>query len=113
MSEPATEAKTSAKIKIDGIEYDVPEDFTLGEMRTIKRFTGLDIDGFEQASGSDPDAISALVYIILKRADPDTTEEAVEGISISAIEEVEGDAGPPVEGSPETEETPEVSGAQT
>lgn len=66
-----------AKLKVDGALFDVPTDFTLGDMRAMKRFGVADVTG---ASATDPDMIAALIYISMRRADPSVTEDVVDTI---------------------------------
>lgn len=115
----------AAKLIVDGREYEVPEMFTLGEARVLKRFTGLTLTGLAQIDPSDPDMLAALVLIAMRRHDPAVTEAAVDGLSLDGFElrpaDEEDDAGPPAEApgataadesSGDSGTTPENSGLQ-
>src|SRR5689334_3689704 len=60
-----------AKIKINGTEYDLPEDPTLGEQRAIKRAFGFVWANIgDLLSSGDPDAWAGFIYLALRRARP-------------------------------------------
>jgi hypothetical protein len=100
----------SAKLRIGAKEYELPSSFTLGEARVIKRYTGLNLKQFAEAdNASDPDAIAALVYIVLKRENPRVTEEDVDELGLEDVGDVEDDARPPER--PETSAKPDAGNA--
>lgn len=68
-----------SKLKIDGAVYDIPEDFTLGDLRTFKRFGVVDPS---QAAPTDPDMIAALIFIAMRRVNPHVTEEVVDTVQM-------------------------------
>jgi len=77
-----------AKLIIDGKPYDVPASFTLGEARTIRRIAGVPLAGLQEAlEAAEPDAIAALVLVVLQREDPAVTEEVVNRIDVGAVTE--------------------------
>lgn len=109
------------KLKIAGKIYDVPESYTIGEARTIKRMTGgLSLRAFSERlaeDATDPDIIAALVWVVLHREDKAIGPDFVDTLDLDALgfegddedESQEGDASPPVEpqqepsGAPATE----------
>lgn len=107
----------TAKLTIDGREYEVPgpDDFTLGESVILKRYTDKDLDQLAELKASDPRFLAALVLIVLRREDPSISEEQVANIKLAALsgtDAKEVDARPPDEdvASPVTEVIREVSG---
>ena len=89
------------KIIVSGREYAVDlEDFTLGEAREIKRVSGFTLAGWQDALGqSDPDALTALVWVCVRRENPSVTLEEIEaqGLATLVVDETAtgGDALPP------------------
>jgi hypothetical protein len=101
-----SEPEKTARLKINGKEYEQLTDFTVGELRTLKRFTGKSLD---EMDWSDAEAIAAACLVILRREDPTFSEEQLDDVRVEIIEG-EADASPPVNGAdPET--PPEISGA--
>lgn len=104
--------ETPAKIKINGTEYELPKDYTLAETVIFERMTGKSMAEIDFGSAT---ALSALVYVTLRRADPATREDVLDLIrleDVQPVEDEEVDERPPVEdgAGPEMEETPVVSG---
>ena len=96
-------------MKIDGKVYDFPEDFKIGELRTLKRFTGVPLD---EVNWSDSEAIAAVAFILLRRENPTFSEDQLDERTVKFEEEKvkeEGEASPPDNGTdPATR--PAVSG---
>jgi hypothetical protein len=79
-----------AAIRIDGAKYELAFNFTIGEARTIKRYSGLTLNQLEGDNLTDPDVIAALMHIAVKRTNPAWSESAVEqfvnNVEIAKIE---------------------------
>jgi hypothetical protein len=88
-------------IRIDGTKYELAFNFTIGEARTIKRYSGLTLNQVEGDNLTDPDVIAALVHIAVKRTNPawgeSTVEQFVNSVEIAKLEWEgdEDDAVPP------------------
>lgn len=96
-----------AKIVIDGVQHEFDTGFDLGEARTIKRYTGLNLQELEGHEPSDPDLIAAIVHIVFHRAEPGLSfaelEEKVDAVKIASIDMIEdegGDLSPPEQSKP-------------
>jgi hypothetical protein len=79
-----------AAIQIDGTEYELDFNFTIGEARMIKRYSGLTLNKLEGDNLTDPDVIAALVHIAIKRANPawgdSDVEKFVNSVEIAKLE---------------------------
>lgn len=85
-------------IRIQGVEYPLPDDFTFGDLSLFKRMGVANVGAIrdEQELFSDPDAIRALLLIVKRRAGEQIDEAAIDEIKLSEITFVEGtDADPP------------------
>jgi len=91
-----------AAIRIYGKTYPIPTTPPrMGELRTIKRLSGLNPPEFMAALGEitktqDPDVFAALIWWIVYREDPTFTPEMVDDIEIGAIEGEDDTAEAPV-----------------
>jgi len=66
--------------------WPMPDEFTYGEMRTLKALTGLMPVQFEAAiSGGDADTIIALAIIAAKRNGDDLEVETLDGLPYGAV----------------------------
>lgn len=86
------------RVKIDGTEYVLDGEMTLGEQQVFKRVGGIRLAEMEDAlQHGDPDALVALVIILKGRAgETCTVEEAQQVRSLEFVETtVEDDAVPP------------------
>ena len=87
------------KVRINDKEYSADvEDFTLGEAREIKRLSGFTLGNFGEAlNDSDPDAITALVWVCVRRENPSITLEEIlaQNIGTLMVDEAEADVVPP------------------
>jgi hypothetical protein len=96
-----------AKIVIDGIKYDMPDNFTYREMSRIKRLTGLrSSEIFPGIEAGDTDVAIAFAVTALARAGKLEDEEQIWDLEVSKIEldftdEVNG--GPPAEAAEDDE----------
>ena len=91
-----------AGIKINGKRYTFPQSFRLGELREIKRISGLNPPEFTKALNalgktSDPDVLAAMVWWIMHREDPSFTVSDLDEIELSAIKGEEGDEAEPAD----------------
>jgi hypothetical protein len=94
----------SAKLVIDGKEYDLPTSFTLGEARTIKKVSGfVPVDMGAALKSGDPDAMAAIVWVILHRENPEVSWDEIDAIDITAFDVVGGEELGPPEVSPPAE----------
>lgn len=90
------------QLKIYGRTYEVPENFTLGELREIKRISGINAGQMGDAlNDGDPDVLAALVYVTLKRNGEKVTLEELDKVEMSDIlfeaDEEEVKADPPAD----------------
>lgn len=67
-----------AKIIIDGVDYPMPDAFTIGHARIIKRYTGLTLQQVEEADSSDPDLIAAYCHLAIGEMHPGRSFAAIE-----------------------------------
>jgi hypothetical protein len=87
--------------------YPMPDEFTYGEMRTLKAITGLMPVQFEAAiSGGDAETIMALAVIAGRRVGDEVEMEALDGLPYGAVT-IEGD-----EDDPPTEEAAAADDAE-
>jgi hypothetical protein len=91
---------------VKGRRFPVPERFTLGEQREMKRVAGIIPSQLDSAlSQGDPDALVAVLLVTMRRIDPKVTEATLDDLDIG---DVVFDAGeeegvtpvPPVEAPP-------------
>jgi hypothetical protein len=79
-----------AAIRIDGTKYELAFNFTMGEARMIKRYSGLTLNQLEGDNLTDPDVVAALMHIAVKRANPawgdSAIEKFVDSVEIAKIE---------------------------
>ena len=83
-----------AMFRVDGREYEIPGDLTLGEMCDAEQFFGVE---FGQAATSGMRMAAALLYIAIRRVDPSVTVEDVRNLPPEVFANMDdGDAVPPV-----------------
>ncbi len=86
------------KLKILGVEYDVPLSYTIGEARTIKNLTGYTLREFRNqmaVDATDGNCTAALCFIAVSRVRSVSIEE-IDAVPLDQIEFVGGDdEGPP------------------
>lgn len=83
------------RVKLNDKLYEFPEDFKVKEYRVLTEWTGK--TAMSEIDFSDPNAIAAIAYILLKREDSAFTKEQVEDVTVRFLEDdEEADAGPPV-----------------
>lgn len=93
-----TSMSDALRVKIDGTEYVLDGELTLGEQQVFKRVGGIRLAEMEDAlEHGDPDALIALVIILKGRAgEPCTIEQAQQVTSLEFVtDEATGDAVPP------------------
>ena len=99
-----------AQIKLHDVAYDIPESFTLKEMRIVERYTG----GHAAADGYEMSKIAATIHIAIARTKPQTPYEEIEAVvdalpveDLEAIFEAVDAAGqsPPAQSSSESSES--------
>lgn len=81
------------KFVVDGHEYPMIEDPTLGELRVLKR--EFDLRGVDKLDPMDPDHIAGLLYLSMHRANPSVTVADVD--NVREVEVVDDDGDPPTE----------------
>lgn len=88
----------ATKVKIDGVEYEVPEKFTVGELRKMEQKLGSIADDRELGS------VLAVLWIARLRVDPTARFEAFDDLEpeqlkalVEQVVDVEADASPPAE----------------
>jgi hypothetical protein len=70
-----------AKLIVDGVEYEYPENYDMDEWRLIKRYSGMTPSAFLDPDGidwSDPDVTAALIHIAMKRKNPHANAKEIE-----------------------------------
>ena len=63
------------RIKADGIEYEIVSDPSMGELRRMKRYFGVNVSG--DLDPEDIDVICGFLFIAMNRAYPTETDEQV------------------------------------
>lgn len=63
-----------AQVRIHDVAYDLPESFTLKEMRIIERYTGGALEGF------DISKICGIIHVAIVRAKPELGFEEIESV---------------------------------
>lgn len=116
--------KTEPQIRINGTDYEIPSDVTLGEQREVKRLFGTLWSGIGQRAWEegDPDAMVGFLYLTMRRARPGEPQgvivREVESISEHELMEMfvgaqEAAAERPTEpGSGDPETIPDSAGTQ-
>lgn len=102
--------------EVEGVEYEIPDRFTLGELADIEEITGQAYD--PEKSGAR--MTLAIVYIAMRQKDPTVKLADVRGFDMGELvfpEDAEEETSPPGQEPSETPElasaaTPEPSGAQ-
>lgn len=120
-----------ASFKIHDVEYEIPESFTLKEMRIIERYAAGHMD-----SGFEVSKLCGVIHVAIARVKPDTPfeeiQDVIDNLPADDLEEVfnaaagqsppaesssekpeslNGDSSPSSDAVPESE-TPENSGSQ-
>lgn len=82
------------QFKIGHRTYPMPQKFSLGELRILKR--EFDLKDVAKIDKRDPDHIAGLLYIAMRRKDPTLTVDELDALDIERIEVVgvEEDAEP-------------------
>lgn len=85
------------RVKIDGKEYKLEGQMTLGEQRVFKEVGGIRLGELEDAmTNGDPDTLVALVMILKRRAGETCTLEDAEAVAdLEFVENEQADAVPP------------------
>ena len=109
-----------AKIIIVGREYPSPDlgEMTMGQARTIERYTGKSIAELQTVDSSSPALIAALCHIAIQGEEPSKTysqiEREVDAIKFASLDFTGDDEeSPPVNGQNKTESEPSTSGASS
>lgn len=76
------------KLRINGRDYPVVDNPTLGELRILKR--EFDVQEVDQLNPKDPDHLAGLVYVSMHRADPSVTIEDVDAVQTVELLDDEG-----------------------
>jgi hypothetical protein len=103
-----------AKIVVDGVKYDMPDNFTYREMNRIKRLTGLRAgELFPALEAGDTDVALAFAITAADRAGLLENEEQFMDLELDKIEldfsDEEEKAGPPAEPAAAEEDEPAAS----
>ena len=92
-----------AQIKVHDVSYQLPESFTLKEMRVIERYTGGVLEGFGISK------ICGVIHVAIMRAKPelgfDEIQEVIDDLPVEDLEQItEAVAGqsPPAENNSES-----------
>lgn len=97
------------RIRINGEEYELPTDATLGEQRQLKRVSGMKWSEIQsEANAGDPDAITGLLYLVFRRKYPDKPEQVI----LTEIEALTGDDLEPIGRDDEERPTEGAGGAE-
>jgi hypothetical protein len=86
-SEPMT-------FRVNGVDYPVPTDMTLGEMADMERFFGVN---FQKPETSTMAMWAGLLYIAIRRVDDTVTVDDIRALPSDSFDQVGGDARPPDE----------------
>lgn len=80
------------RVKVNGVEYDIPANLTIGEQLDVARELGA-------AAQSEWGRSIGVVWIAVRRSFPNTTLEDLSGFEVEYIEDPEGKPGvPPMNG---------------
>lgn len=75
-----------AQIKVHDVAYELPESFTLKEMRIIERYTGGQSQGFEISK------ICGVIHVAIMRAKPEVPfeeiEEVIDALPVEDLEKI-------------------------
>lgn len=103
-AQPEPAAEREVWFEVHGKRYEFPTDLTFGEARKFKELAGMSL---EESGGSfGTDAIRAMVFIALKRADPRVTEANIDELVISETLKSSDEAEPEVAEAPLAQTTP-------
>jgi hypothetical protein len=81
-----------AKFVVNGKEYPVPEEFTLGEMCDAENFFGVDFSTDKVGART----VAATLYVAIRRVDQTVTVDDIRALPPDAFERVDkDDANPP------------------
>ena len=81
--------------QVNGKEYPIPADLTLGEMCDAERYFGVE---FGENATSGVRMASALLWITIRRDDPTVTVDDIRNLPMDVFADITGgDAGPPAE----------------
>jgi hypothetical protein len=94
------EEKVPPVFIVNGKEYPVPSEFTLGEMCDAEQYFGVE---FGAETGTGMRFAAAALYIAIRRVDPTVTVEDIRALPPEVFATAAGDASPP--------ETPEPAGS--
>jgi hypothetical protein len=118
-------------LKIGGVLYPPPTGYTLGEARTIKQMTGLELPAFAaeleriataneaaQKTGAptemNSDAFTAYVWVSMHRVNPSVTPGDVDNLDFSEIDAIGAERPPAVAGeTPASGSSSETSAAES
>ena len=76
-----------AEILLHGVTYEIPESFTLREMRIVERYT----DGHAAQEGYELSKIAATIHIAIARAKPATSFDEIQAVVDDLpVEDLEG-----------------------
>jgi len=99
--------------------YPLPDEFTYGEMRTLKAVTGMLPIQFDDAlTGGDAETVMALAIISANRVGDELDMDTLDALPYGAVMIVEGEGDRPTEaaadsGGAENPTTPEPGGDQS
>lgn len=98
--------KSKPKFVVNGKDYPVPTDFTLGELCDAEQYFGVDLNDNRATVRS----IAATLFVAIQRVDPTITIEDIRGIPAKQLRDIAakaGDASPPAQ--PQSGEKPSES----
>jgi len=88
-----------AFVIVNGERYEEPDNVTLGEARDVKRISGMAIPEWgDKLKDGDPDAVAALLYVVMRRKNPAITEDDINALDAAAIGGTEDDGPPEADG---------------
>ena len=85
-----------ARFEVDGTEYELVESPTFGEARAIEKITGRSFAAMGDKSAQTIDFLQALIWISMKRVNPDTKFEDLDDLDIGVLQAVQQEEKPDV-----------------
>lgn len=98
-----------AKFTVDDVEYEFVQSPTFGEARAIEKVAGVAFAAMGDPSKQSVDFMQALVWISMRRVDPDITFDDLDDIDmgvLGSIQEATAAPADPTEADVEVVETP-------
>lgn len=84
------------KFEVNGTEYEFVQSPTFGEARAIEKVTGQPFASFGDQKSPTVDFMQALVWISMKRVDPEVTFDDLDDLDMGLLASLQEEAAPEV-----------------